>query len=68
MRNVFAQEGRGFSCIQGSQHVPVLSAALDGLSGDIGGLCGCILHKPGVCSRRQAQAPPPNNGDMRRNT
>lgn len=34
---------------------PRLSAALDGLSRDIVGLCGCISHEPGVCSCRQEQ-------------
>ncbi len=39
---------------------PRLSAALDGLSGDIGRLCGCILLKPGVCSCGQEQACTPS--------
>ena len=36
MRNLFAQEGRGFPAFGGSQHVPRLSAVLDGLSRAIG--------------------------------
>lgn len=45
---------------------PWLSAALDGLSGDIGRLCGCISLKPGVCSCRQERADIPPHPALHR--
>lgn len=61
MRNVFTQEGRGFPAFK-----PVstsrLSAFLEGLSGDMSRLCGCISLEPGVCSFRHEQADSPSTG------
>lgn len=39
----------------GQSATPRLSATLDGLSRDIGRLCGCILLNPGIFSSRQEQ-------------
>lgn len=50
----------------GQSASPQLSATLDGLSRDIGRLCGCILLNPGMCSSRQEQAETPLYGNKSR--